>query len=188
MANPCSFLDLSCIFGRTICCQLAWCDTRKDVHRVLSPQAQCPKIWAQMLAFLMCQSFLIRFSIQTCPDAFCARLQGKWAHCGKRVPSFMEAGSLLTLQWSAHSHRGNAPLWPQGTAKKKASPVLFVSILEFDLTETLEAKGLACALKQDPQTTDVTWSYIFFFFFSKQMVISQFLHQGLCFQFQFQLL
>lgn len=63
--------------------------------------------------------------------------------------------------------QGNAPLWPQGTAKKKASPVLFVSILEFDLTETLEAKGLACALKQDPQTTDVTWSYIFFFFFFK---------------------
>lgn len=56
------------------------------------------------------------------------------------------------------------PLWPQGTAKK-ASPVLFVSILEFDLTETLEAKGLACAFKQDPKTTDVTWSYIFFFFF-----------------------
>lgn len=70
----------------------------------------------------------------------------------------------LTLQWSARSHRGNAPLWPQGTAKK-ASPVLFVSILEFDLTETLEAKGLACAFKQDPKTTDVTWSYIFFFFF-----------------------
>lgn len=62
--------------------------------------------------------------------------------------------------------QGNAPLWPQGSAKK-ASPVLFVSILEFDLTEMLEAKGLACAFKQDPKTTDVTWSYFFFLFFFK---------------------